>query len=745
MTSANVNTVLSPWVEGEKIPDERVRQIFCPPPFVPTTFYRSSLIIGARGVGKTTLFRYLKETHRGLAVHISLATEFASLTKQTGFGPLALEYPQTLEPLFVGKATTLLALSLVERLCRKNIVAPADILAECLPRDLRSVPDVVDVQWCGKTRTVVARTPLEKFEELSQSRPLPTLASALGMASLGERGPLLLLLDRADMIPPPFLGPVIELLDQSSNYVALVAMRPGHAGRVIVDAAQGAVPGDHYGVVHLGTTPYSVEWGLFVLAAVKAQLGETAVACVPSDIRDGMIAFSRDSLRTALELFARCHATPGGELMEELQFALDDLKENQLVAAQRTLQRHHQDFRKLVNGLRAEAIEGHGRISGPVLLLIEETPPKSLFDRSARLDRFVDAALRSGALCMPNGQRWVPGLEPRELEVPPLLLWDKGDSLWTQARAKQVSIRRSESAVLRVSAGAPQPPSIFIAYRMTFEESIKFRQALEDALASHPDLAQLAVTDGRVPHGVKWADVIRDRIKKSKVVVGDVTGMRPDVVFELGFAFGLRKVVIPVVSNPDARSGLPAWLGATQTGDYATESGVLGIVSSIAALLSDPEFSRVPRPPDPVPGLAVWWRVLDWNNRARQEFEIAVRREGLNALILDEGTPDDILIRRATSASLLIVSLDGSECDGLAHYICGGVVSRPQAGYGRLLSREVLLLEPPNVKKGGLVADSLRRCQETALAVGIDEVREETLKYCQRYRRWLGSRKPQRG
>ena len=95
--SMTPSEIRPPWIEGEKIPDERVREIFRQPPGVPSLFFRSSLVIGSRGVGKTTLFRYLKEIHHGVAVHISLATEFASLTKQTALGPLSLDYTPALQ------------------------------------------------------------------------------------------------------------------------------------------------------------------------------------------------------------------------------------------------------------------------------------------------------------------------------------------------------------------------------------------------------------------------------------------------------------------------------------------------------------------------------------------------------------------------------------------------------------------------------------------------------------------------
>jgi len=173
-------TTPSIWIEGERIPDERLRDIFRPPPGVPITFLRSSLVVGSRGAGKTTLFRYQKLTHTGIAIHINLAAEFASLTKQTGFGPLALDIPQTMEPHLVGKATSLLALTVAERLSKKNIPVPTSELCPCLPPTLIPTGSTVDTNWIVDAKKAVAGAALESFRDISSARPLPTFISTLG-------------------------------------------------------------------------------------------------------------------------------------------------------------------------------------------------------------------------------------------------------------------------------------------------------------------------------------------------------------------------------------------------------------------------------------------------------------------------------------------------------------------------------------------------------------------------------------
>ncbi len=351
------------------------------------------------------------------------------------------------------------------------------------------------------------------------------------------------------------------------------------------------------------------------------------------------------------------------------------------------------------------------------------------------------------------GSRGSSGLIPVLLEdcdVPEVLhglrtlsLVDEQDS-HVAARAVQQEILATVSRIAlpgalmaepRVFRQTAQGAAVFLALRMNSPESMGFRQALGEALGYR---LGLKVTDGKVPSGTRWADAIRFRIRQSRAVIADVTGMRSNVLFEIGFAYGLQKPVIPVVAAPEVRGTLPHWLLATQIGDYATHSGILGIVSNVAAHLSDPKLSRMPRTAVPVPGLAVWFRVFDWNNDAREKFQEAAGRGGLRAETLEESSDYELIIRRATSASLLVISFDGTTSDALCHYICGAIVARPNAGYGaRLLARRILLLTPPGAGHRELIADSLKRCQDTAEVVELARVGPETQNFGERYGRWL--------
>jgi hypothetical protein len=730
--------LLPPWVDldGEKIADDRVREIFRQPPGAPPKFFRSSLIVGCRGVGKTTLLRYHKEVHEGIAVHISLATVFSPLTKQTGFGPLAFDIPQSLEVQISGKAISLLALSISARLLDKGIPIRAEELFRCLPPDVFHKPEVVTDAWLENAKKLANTIPIEQFETVSDSQALFTFVETLG-ASVQQvsSAPLLLLLDRADMVQTPALGPVFQLLDQSSHYVALVAMRPGMAGQAITNADDSLVAGDSYALVHLGTYPRSREWIEFVERAIRAQVG-AKFSQIPQAIRNSIISLSRDSLRTALELVARYLSKDNSGAKTELLTAMEDLRENYLAAAQKTLQRHHPNFRTLVSDLRSEAEREAGRINGPIVLTINSKPADSLFHRHTHLSQFIDLALRGGSLCMPAGQLWQPGLRPTQVEIPPILVWQKGDPMWSPGESMTIDLHRAEDHLFRTGGGRRQIPTIFIAYRMKNEESEKFRRDVEEAIRRYRELSQYLVVDGSQAAGSQWAPAIRKLIKNAKAVIGDAEGLRKEVVVELGLAYGLRRIVIPTVREPHGIAKLPSWLRSYHLGAYGTVPDLIRLATSTSTQLANPEFAKFGRPPTPIPGSVVWLRRLDWNRLALDQFEAVAQSEGLTPEILGDDDPDEVIIRRASAANLLIVSLDGTIHDALMHYVCGAVAGNPYAGYKRRVARRVLIFERPDCE-GALVAEGLKRCSDVVRVIRLTQIRDHVQTFGNEYKAWL--------
>jgi hypothetical protein len=56
-----------------------------------------------------------------------------------------------------------------------------------------------------------------------------------------------------------------------------------------------------------------------------------------------------------------------------------------------------------------------------------------------------------------------------------------------------------------------------------------------------------------------WQADILDALASSDVVVADVTGPRPNVIYEIGYAHGQRKPVI-LIGQPGSLSTLPSYL-----------------------------------------------------------------------------------------------------------------------------------------------------------------------------------------
>lgn len=738
-------TQLFLWPEGEKIPDDQIRRVFRKPPNVPTPISRSALVVGSKGAGKTTLLRYHKEVHQGIAIHLSLATELASLPKQAAVGPLSLHMETTQHERLIGKTISLLAASITHRLAKKGIEPPWDDFFECLPAQFAARTPRKSESWLRKKKAELSRAPLKDFGDLPKTKPLVGLLEELGAAVYRKQGTLLLLLDRADLVAPAALVPVLEALDQSPGFIALVATRPGHGGSTLARLSSTFGPGDHYDVFHLGLRPRSSEWLGFMEVALEAQLKKEELLKLPEDVRKGVLALSRDSIRTALEAFSRILSESEGDYREKAKDALEDLKELQLDAVQSKVRSYHPEFRRLVNDIRSRELSEHGQIDRPVELAVEPEAQQPLFQMPSELSLFFEAGLRSAGFCMPEGRKWLPGLLPESVEVPPLLLWDRTDAFWLPEKTHSgppLQLKRRE--LLRGSGGPAPAPCIFVAFRMNNVKGEEFRNNLERALSEHPSLSRCEVVDGRVVIGTDWAPEIRERIKRARLVVGDATGLRSEVVFEMGFAHGLNRPILPVVSHL-ALEQIPYWLRGKQIGSYDSREDLKQIIAGIETHLADPRSVDRPKQRPAIPTLGIFFRQRPWNETAKKQFEAMLRQEGISPEIYDDDDQPEEVLQRATTASILVVSLDGTGGDAFAHFICGAIVAKPEIGYGgKKFRRKIIVLEPEvDSDEGvGFIAQSLSRCAETVRVCTADKVAGEIRTFTQDYKRWAnrGSR-----
>ncbi len=290
------------------------------------------------------------------------------------------------------------------------------------------------------------------------------------------------------------------------------------------------------------------------------------------------------------------------------------------------------------------------------------------------------------------------------------------------------------------SGGGYAQPSIFVAYRMNESRSRAFRASFGDLAASHPFLRKFRIVDGHVSVGGYWAREIRDKIRKSSLVVADVTGPSKEVLFEAGFAYGLRKPILPVVADPANRDDVPRWLTPIQIGTYESSQALRQVLTSAVTHATRDDIAKPPKPPDAVPGMAVWIPIRTWANTAFDQFRVSAAQGSLKVVALD--IPSDLadadgdVIQNAACANFLFGCLEGTSSDSLIHFVCGAIMAKPTASISKSkMDRRIVLLTIPGEKADDLVADSARKCAEVRV-IDIQGVIRQTKAVCDLHDRW---------
>lgn len=742
------------WVEGEHIPESRIADVFQAPPEIPAKPTRSALLIGSRGAGKTTFLRHLARVHPGVSIELSLSADLASISQELPVGFLSVDSEPGEEESIVGKAVSLAAVRMAERAVEQGIeIDPGLLLGAMPPGFMPRRPRPLSSSSLRKVRIAIDRADLEQFGSLAKGRVLQQFAAELGKACTDQgRGPLLLLSDRGDNVVPACLAAIFQLLDQSDSYTAITAMRPGPSpSPALVDTPASAAAGDHFDVLALGNRPRSLAWQEFVRQSLltQPQLKEV-LQRLDSATLDRVLLLSRDSVRTAISVLGRVHNAPVGQAdFDAVLDGFHNVAENLQLSTKKLLRQFNPDPTALLRELRRDLLQGGSAPGAPFLLSVASPRQRSLLETTTDLDRLIAVGLRCGAFCLPEGTVWAPGDRPLEIEVNPLVLWRREDGLPNDP-GKEIEIHKKSTDLLG-NRGGPPKTSIFCAYRMQRESSVKFLSDLSREVRRHPALssARVTITNGKTAPGQNWAKTIRNRISKAKAVVADVTEMRPDVIFEAGFAYGHSKPIIPAAETSVETGSVPRWLTDRQTAVFTEKNGLAGIITGLITILNDPGAARR-GPPKPAPGKIVWLRTLPWNRDALEQVRGACRHEGMVLEIyrspedsdhpgqLPAGTQDlpvEELIEKAARAHLLIVSLDGTNGDDLMHYVAGAVAAKPKTSSDGA-GRKVLVLNKPELPINELVADSLTRVTEVVRLITMDQVRPEVAKFAESYQRW---------
>jgi hypothetical protein len=707
--------------DGEKIPEEDLTRIFRWPPELNVEPRRNTLVVGARGSGKTTLFRFLAKQHRGLSLHLNLMQDFQSIEKRPD---AAIAEPEPGSPphsRIAGMAIALIALAIADACCQASTELDPQELMPCLPRSVRRPGGFLDAQVVGDLREATTSAPDDEFAALYQNDRLVRFVEHVAGASRRDRGHLLLLLDRPESTSAAALDPAVRLLDQSTGYVALLGVRPAFLSPTLTQGHGFPRPGDSYDVVQLGTSPRSAAWQRFVQETVAAQF-PTALGSYDSATREHLIWLARDSARTAVQIVYNIQSKPSGSLPDRFEQAAKAERDAQLTMCKSNLQSYHHDFGALVADIRRSAIAG-GAVTGPVV--VDWTPTKGeLFPELSRTERLLTAALRLGAVCMPEGESWTPGLRQRQVEFPPLFMWKPGTAFAAGSLARPVPVHQDESE-LWASRGRPRAMTAFVIYDPATEAGASFRSNLEDRAVERSRLSNLSVRDAQFDDEGALRAAVWESIKGSRVIVADLTSYDPSTIVRLGFAWGLGKPIIPVVHGPASHIAVPEWLTTIPLQYYGNDFDLGQLIDRLASMLATRAETRLQDRRHGALGL------LTWLNPSSQDADLREQVEGVVSEQLSRPTKSLVVpstptmgecfalspsADEAMSANLLVAWLDGTTADGYVAFVCGALSADPTAGgipmgnhWTGGMPRHVLIIERPATDTRAMAA-AIRQC-----------------------------------
>ena len=296
-----------------------------------------------------------------------------------------------------------------------------------------------------------------------------------------------------------------------------------------------------------------------------------------------------------------------------------------------------------------------------------------------------------------------------------------------------------------LTGGGPRKKSneaVFVAHSFNTEGN-DFRIKLEQEIKRIPSLSKIDVLDGRVPIGKSWPTEIRERLRKSRVIIADLTVLSSEVLFECGFAWGLGKPILPVTRKVDSHGLMPRWLTDLQIGNLSFDKGWNDLINSLGHHISEIHKKRRKAPSDSANPSSV---VILKSNSSLSLIEDQVRqmamRFGMEVQYEDtlfdtlEGTTSE-LVAQVAHCSLLVAPLLNQLSDSFVHFACGVVGSVPKTGVSkRKLSRRILLVVNSVNETECLPADSARRMSGVIRIITPQQLCQELTKYGQLFTTW---------
>ena len=309
--------------------------------------------------------------------------------------------------------------------------------------------------------------------------------------------------------------------------------------------------------------------------------------------------------------------------------------------------------------------------------------------------------------------------------------------------AQYTVIKMRKSDLVSMGPRTISSPKIFVAYRFNHERSKKFRQDLDIEIKKTDSLGDIEIIDGNVTPGRHWDSEIRKRLTSSKIIIADVTGLSPEVLFECGFAWGLNKRIMPVVENANLSSKLPRWLTDLQIGCFSNSIGMVQIIDSISDYVGKSISVRSRKGIlKPIPWKVVWLHGEGEFEQYHDNLIQTANRFGLE--LPEEELPhslddaEESLIDDISRSSLMIASLNNSTSDPFVHFATGVFAAKPTTGASsQKLNRRTILAIPDTIRDRDIVSDSAMRCSTIVKVVSFKELNNEFLKFGKNYQRYI--------
>jgi nucleoside 2-deoxyribosyltransferase len=110
-------------------------------------------------------------------------------------------------------------------------------------------------------------------------------------------------------------------------------------------------------------------------------------------------------------------------------------------------------------------------------------------------------------------------------------------------------------SLLRYQTERPEPKKALLLIPFGSPEHEQIRQLLTELLEN---LGFTVVRFENIRAGATWANAVADAIRTSDLILADVTGANPNIMYELGYAHALKKPTVLLANSSESITQLPS-------------------------------------------------------------------------------------------------------------------------------------------------------------------------------------------